>query len=197
MIKIAISGKRHSGKDTLAHMFGDLVYKKLGDKRYNCAYYVAFADSMKEIAKLMFPDLDASCLWGPSEARSAIVKDAFKNGVPLTYRQLLMDLGDYGRAYNPDIWINNLNVSLNKIEKSLPSIIVCTDVRFHNEILYLKKKEFYLVRLIRDENIDVNHASETEQNEFVDGDFNYIVYNNRNLEDLKNKASNIIDSLII
>jgi len=197
MTKIAICGKRNSGKNTVARMCEDEIRQKLGNKLFNGVYHMAFADPIKEIALLMFPNTNTLCLWGSSNERSTVIPDAFKNGSPLTYRQLLMDLGtEVGRAYDANIWVNNFDYHLNKVERSKPSIITCADVRFRNEMDYLRKKDFYIIKLIRNNDSNVDHISETDQDSFEDNDFNYIMYNVSTLENLRKEVSIIIGSLV-
>jgi len=198
MTKIAICGKRNSGKNTVARMCEDEIRKKLGRKIFNGVYHMAFADPIKEIILLMFPNTNTLYLWGSSEERATTIPSAFKNGVPLTYRQLLMDLGtEVGRAYDANIWVNNFDYHLNKVERSKPSIITCTDVRFRNEMDYLRQKDFYIIKLIRNNDSNTDHISETDQDSFEDKDFNYIMYNFGSLEDLRKEVSTIIDSLVV
>src|ERR1039458_1691119 len=114
MFKIAITGKANSGKNTI----GKLLVKGLdtlecaangapNDFHYK-KHFIAFADPLKEIARITFPEIPRKWLYGPSKFRAEVIPGAFKEGVPLTVRQLLCDLGnDYGRRYQSDRWVRS------------------------------------------------------------------------------------------
>lgn len=188
MYKIAICGKANTGKNTLSKM----LVKQLREhnNKYMSASYMAFADPIKEMVGIMFPELPRKFLYGSSKYRDEIVPGAFKEGKLLTIRQLLIDLGTAGREYQPDIWLNNFDKRLNEIYRS---IVVVTDVRFRNEFEHLRNKEFYQIRLYRDTGQpEIQHISETGQQFIQDSEFNYVIKNNGSLNDLKTEISNCI-----
>src|SRR5271170_6405611 len=101
MYKIAITGKANTGKNTV----GKLLVKGLSDQTIDyvnlsgpvmgaSSKFIAFADPIKKMARLAFPIIPRKWLYGPSKFRSEVIPGAFKNGVPLTVRQLLIDLGN-------------------------------------------------------------------------------------------------------
>lgn len=191
MHKIAITGKANTGKNTLSK----LLFEELVDQTdsWQTVEYIAFADPIKEMAKLMFPHLPRKYLFGSSKYRSEIVPGAFKEGQPLTVRQLLIDLGTgVGRAYNETTWLDAFNYAFKKAEKGNKSMVIVTDVRFRNEFDHLKKLGFYQIRLVRDAYTKIDHSSETNQDSIKDEEFNFIINNNGTLEDLKNKVNKII-----
>jgi hypothetical protein len=194
MYKIAISGKANSGKDTIAKLFLD-AYLILNNKLPNFEF-VSFADPIKEMAKLMFPRTKKKILYGPSENRNKIIPGAFKDGQPLTYRRLLQDLGtEIGRAYKEDIWLDVLDYKLEKAPKQR-DFFITQDVRFINEIRFLKDRNYTLIRVKRNSTQTVsNHASETEQDSISDNEFNFIIDNNGTIEDLKEKVINILKTI--
>jgi dephospho-CoA kinase len=197
MYKIAISGKANSGKDTIAKLFLE-VYNILYGKLPNFEF-TSFADPIKEMAMLMFPRTKRKTLYGPSENRNKIIPGAFKDGYPLTYRRLLQDLGtEIGRAYKEDIWLDALDYKLEKAQKHNRDFFITQDVRFINEIKYLKDRNYILIRLKRNSSIIQsisNHASETEQDSISDNEFNFIIDNNGTIEDLKEKVINILKTI--
>ena len=69
------------------------------------------------------------------------------------------------------------------------------DVRFVNECKILKEKKFFIIKLIRDSELKINHISETNQNSIPDEEFDYIVYNNKTLDKLSDQAKQIFDCL--
>jgi len=194
MYKIAITGKANTGKNTLSK----LLFKELGEtiQGYCNAKYLAFADPIKEMIRIAYPEVPRKWLYGSSKFRTEIISGAFKSGVPLTVRQLLIDLGnDFGRAHKPDIWLRNFDIRFNKIIKKNPEVVIVTDCRFRNEFDHLKSLGFYQIRLIRDNDIISNDISETNQDGIADTEFSYVINNNFSLKDLKNHGKKIVSQL--
>lgn len=197
MIKIAISGQARVGKNTLAEMIVNNLTNHF-DSDYNIKSnykIVAVADPIKNMVMQMVPSADRNCLWGESELRSTVVPGNLQDlgGNQLTYRRLLMDLGTLGRKYNPDIWLNALVQDAAK-NKSLKAYIV-SDVRFVNEIEYLKQHGFYMVRLKRPGGPKINDISETAQLAVLDSYFDNVIDNNGSLEELNIHAKMIANKL--
>lgn len=195
MYKIAITGKANTGKNTLSRML--VKQLRLHTKqRYMSAKYLAFADPIKEMIRNMYPSLPKKFLYGSSKYRNEIIPGAFKDGNPLTVRQLLIDLGtEVGRAYNPTVWLDNFDFRF-KLYNYYP-IIVVTDVRFRNEFEHLRKQGFYQIRLYRNTGSPAStHVSETNQDTINDDEFDYVLHNDYTLRDLRGEViSNIIPRL--
>jgi len=198
IIKIAIVGKAGSGKDT--------VYKLIHKNRLNTnstsmvVKKIAFADPVKEIAKIMFPFLTKNILYGPSRLRATEIPNSFKDGKPLTVRQLLIDIGTgLGRSYNEQIWIDNFEqrilsyVKKHSNQYPIDYMIVATDVRFRNEFDIVKNKGFYMIKLERNNHANINDISETQQDEIKDNEFHFILKNNGTIKELEKK---IVDKLM-
>ena len=102
-IKIGICGKQNSGKSLVA----DLLYSLfLPDMAFGPMRFMAFADPIKDIGQMMFPWADKNAWYGSSERRNEWIPDADdKDGKPLTYRQVLIDLGTLARSYDYDHWV--------------------------------------------------------------------------------------------
>lgn len=190
MIKIGISGQARSGKNTLAEMIidhsgTDHAFSKI----------VAMADPIKNMILQMVPNADKECLWGASELRSRELPGNLKDldGNPLTYRRALMDIGSLGRKYNTDIWVNAL---AQDAEKDKSSIYIVSDCRFFNEINYLKKRGFYMIRIKRQDIPRIDDVSETAQLKVPDSFFDYVLENNDSLDGLNNHAKQIINKLV-
>jgi len=189
MLKLAISGKAGTGKDTLTSLL---------EKEFSCSQYfikhMAFADPIKEIVLQMYPQLEREYLFGPSEYRNKIIDGSFKNGKPLTIRELLQDIGEDYKKYNSKIWINALNEKFIKIKDKVDMVIV-SDLRSIDEFDYLKNNHYFLIRIKREDIKYMDHISETEQEKISDSQFNYVIYNNGPLIDLMNHvklASNMV-----
>lgn len=191
MYKIAITGKANTGKNTLSRML--VKQLRLHTKQpHMSAKYLAFADPIKEMIRDMYPSLPKKFLYGSSKYRNEMIPGAFKNGVPLTVRQLLIDLGtEVGRAYNPIVWLDNFDFrfDLNRYHQ----IMVVTDVRFRNEFEHLRKQGFYQIRLYRNTTAPGStHVSETNQDSINDNEFDYIIHNDYSLKDLRVEVANHI-----
>ncbi len=208
MYKIAICGRANTGKNTLSRLLEQEIYW-MNNAEYHARYgkdmtfsskSMAFADPIKEIVMIMFPNSNKECLYGPSHLRAESIPGAFKNGKPLTYRQSLIDIGtEVGRNYNDKIWLENFDARYEQllIQKSPPNFIVVTDVRFRNEFDHLKEKGFFQIRLYRDTGMaPIEHISETGQSSIKDEEFDYVLFNNKSLEDLKEEVQkNIVPRL--
>lgn len=211
MYRVAISGKANSGKNTLAKLLSNQLdqfetnnrmqriisnWKNSWDQEYMqedllakewYCKIMAFADPIKEMVMILFPQTKRESLWGASHLREEVISNCYKDNKPLTYRQVLFDLGtQIGRGYNDNCWLNNFDNRYQQIvAQTSPSLIVVSDCRFRNEFNHLKQKGFYLIRLYRETNQPtINHISETKQSEIKDEEFDYVLHNNQSLEDL-------------
>lgn len=118
----------------------------------------------------------------------------------LSPRIMLQTLGaEWGRAFDPDIWINCL---INRASSWTRTPIVVSDVRYINELKLIKEANGKLIRLKRFKTdkkaVDIgikNHSSETEQLSFRDDQFDFIVVNDGTLEDLYKKIDIIAPKL--
>jgi hypothetical protein len=189
MYKVAICGKANSGKNTLSK----LILKELNKKQRGVfCEYIAFADPIKAMIRLMFPELPEKYLTGPSHYRAEAIPGAFKDGVPLTVRQLLIDLGTRGRSYKENIWLDAFDHTFNNWRTQNKTIVIVTDVRFRNEFDHLQKMGFYQIRLLREAHLKIDHASETNQDTIQDNEFDYVLHNDGTLKDLKNEVQKIV-----
>lgn len=176
-----------AGKNTLATM----LVKHLGLNEQD-AKIVALADPIKRMVLEMVPNARKDCLFGPSELRSEIINDMLKDkaGKPLSYRQLLIDLGTLGRAYCKNVWLNAL-IQDAKLSTDKRAYII-SDVRFSNELEYLKSNNFYMIRIKRNEGPKIDDVSETEQLKIPDDVFHSVIDNNGTLEKLDLSAKETI-----
>lgn len=208
MYKIAICGKANTGKNTLGTILQEEIIKR--DDASSIAQHgkatssfsarsMAFADPIKEIVLIMFPNCNRECLYGPSQLRAEAIPGAFKDGKPLTYRQALCDIGtEVGRAYNDKLWLENFDHRYDDIViRSKHDLVIVTDVRFRNEYEHLKRKGFFQIRLYRETGLPtINHVSETNQSSILDEEFDYVLFNNKSLDDLREEIrTNIVPRL--
>ncbi|MDU4960225.1 MAG: hypothetical protein E6X17_06140 [Sporomusaceae bacterium] len=164
MIVILLSGKAESGKDTFFEMTAER-YAKGNIRR------IAFADALKRIAFEMNWD-------GHKDAAG---------------RRLLQDIGEAGRRYRADLWVDKSLESLR--DYSHGADIVCfTDCRYPNELAGVKnwpglgKATVVTVRIERPGHaITANrdHISETALDDYG---FDYTIINDGTLEDYREKV---------
>jgi hypothetical protein len=187
MYKISITGKMNTGKDTLSK----ILVKEIRTQYpypHQWASYLAFADPIKEMARIMYPQVPKKFFLGSSKYRSEIIPGAFKDGQPLTVRQILKDIGTQGREYQDNVWLNIFDMRFAKISGS--GIVIVSDARFRNELDHLTKKGFYTIRLYRQTNQPTDtHISETDQDGIPDSDFDYVIHNDKGLKDLKQEVA--------
>lgn len=195
MYKIAITGKANTGKNTVGKLLVQEIKHHWSPNRFS-HQFIAFADPLKKMARLAFPQIPRKWFYGSSKFRSEVIPGAFKDGVPLTVRQLLIDLGnDFGRKYQPDIWLRNLDKAFDKLVKKNVPVVVVTDCRFRNEFDHLKSLGFFQIRIVRDTVTKINDASETNQDGIQDSEFDYVIRNNGTKEDLKKIIRQVLPHL--
>jgi hypothetical protein len=178
-LKLAISGRAKTGKNTVASMLVEhLTSHNLKGK------IVGIADPMKHIVKTIFPEALDKCLFGSSELRSNVISDKYidKNGAYLTYRQALLDIGAYGRKYNDNVWLNLMVEDANKSNDI--GVYIISDVRFVIEFDYLKNTGFIMIRVLRDNIETIDDPSENEQDTIPNTKFDYIIHNNKSIDKL-------------
>ncbi len=164
---IVFSGKQFSGKDTVAKV---LLEKFKSFKR------IGIADAIK---------LKYSLKTGLS------VEEIEKNKP--VYRQDLIDLGNWGRAQNPDYWLNSI------IEYEGNTIV--TDIRMKHELDVFRSHGAFTVRVDAKEEVrrkrgklvSGNDTTETELDNIKDWD--YVFDNNGSYEDLQNNIPELIKAI--
>ena len=118
-MKIGICAMKRGGKDS----FGRIAVNEYGFAR------LAFADNVKKLAKKVFPD-------------------EFKTtDKPV---ELLQWFGNTMRQRDPDVWINLLDKDIKVMEAydneyCTTTDIVITDVRYPNEVEFLRNRGFKIV----------------------------------------------------
>lgn len=168
MLKIALGHQARVGKDTFAAAVKSLTCVSSFP---NVVTY-AFSDSLYEIAGII-----------QEFAGVRREKDP----------ELLQNLGTFCRQhYGDDFWINKCN---EKIQKS-NGVILVTDMRYANEMTYLKNNGFITVKITRKDRVidrDPGHKSEID---LLDAEFDYTLTNDGTEEEFREKAIKFVDSLL-
>lgn len=164
---IIFSGKQYSGKDTAA--------KIMLDKMHNfkrCA--------MGDIIKLTYGK------------QHNLTYEEIENNKSM-YRQDLIDLGNWGRAQDPDYW-------LKKIVEQEGNIIV-TDVRVPREYEVFKSHGAITIRIEASREVRASRGKLIGEDDITETgldhikNWDYIIENNSDFENLKKQVLSIINKL--
>ena len=184
---IVVSGKRGSGKDTFADIF---IRKKLIKELSEGIDFskvidfekLSFAQPIKEILSIITDktvkelDENKNC------------KLEFEDKTVRDYYRLIAD--SFKKIFDENIWVRLL---VKKIDKNKRYII--TDLRFKNEYsILLEKFNPVFIRIKRSVEED-NHISETSLDDLPDSNFDFIINNTGNIENLKREIDLFIEKL--
>lgn len=135
--RIALVGKMHAGKSTVA--------RKIAEARYTP---VAFADEVKAIAAVAANAIRVRpSIYYPAKTDIVTQEDIDKR--KSVYRPLLQFIGTYGREQiSQDIWIKIFKA---KYLTGGKEMIVIEDMRFPNEANALRTSGFLIVKIERPE----------------------------------------------
>ena len=199
---ICLIGHKNSGKSTTALLLSE--QRRIAE--------VAFADKMKQIVELVFPEdpLMKHRLYGPSSRREMPFGYRRDDGTYPTAREALTTLGDWGRALQPLLWTDlTIHDALQAAQRrtarflwSKPQYVVITDGRFIREAKAVKRVGGYNIRISRyetDSKVDKSHNSEQEQyHPEMEPLIDYTIHNPNNdhfTEDLADQIRNIIKAI--
>ena len=207
---IGISGKKQSGKNTVAKMLQYFLWCKHANvkpsyedylKYRDLRFYqvrvqiVSFADILKRIVSAMTNcNLDN---FEDDSFKNSLIPDHINKIFPdkekkHTYRELLQYLGtDIFRNLYKDIWVDSLLYRVNKT----PNLnFIVSDVRFPNEAEAIVKKSpvNFIIKVIRNKEENDNHLSETSI-DLVKA--KYIIRNEGSIEQLFNTVKILIDEM--
>lgn len=168
---IGLSGDKGTGK-TLGAQYLEREY---GFKR------VSFATKLKDIAKLLFPfDTIHFSVAGKEKPYKAF---------PWTPREFLVQLGLFMRYWDEDYWVKALKLS----EKDK---VVIDDVRFPNEVEYIRSLGGKLIRIDRYPKLNIYPRSEDASERSLDTykDWDFVIPDCRNIKplDLYNELDNFM-----
>lgn len=185
---IGLIGNKRVGKDT----FADYIVSNLGYKR------LAFADPIKEVAKIIF-NLDDKEL-------DNINKESILSDFHISLRQFYQifgtelmrnDIFKYLPNFPKNIWIHTLLNKITKLKKEGFNKFVISDVRFKEEAYTIFDNNGILIKINKDinsKNID-NHSSETELNNIPNKMIKFNINNNDTLENYYIKINNLMNSI--
>jgi len=164
---IIFSGKQYSGKDTVAK----ILLEQMQDYK-RCA--------MGDIIKLEYG------------AKKGITYEEIEKNKP-NYRQDLIDLGNWGRAKDPDYWLKKI--------VSQDGKIIVTDVRVPHEYEVFKAAGAITIRVDASRETRANRGKLVGETDITEvglddvTDWDYIIENNSDYESLKEKAEDLIKKI--
>jgi hypothetical protein len=185
---IGITGLKRSGKDTI----GNYLVEKHNYIR------LGFADNLKQACKIIF-GFDEKQLYGntketvdeywehsPREILQTVGTDLFRN-----------EFGKYLKNMKPNIWMKSLEKKINNIvqeykENKLgkPKIVI-TDVRFENELEFIRNYNGKIIKVVRD-SIELNQYSLHESETFIQKlKTDFTINNNSTLQNLYNHVEKL------
>jgi len=169
---VGISGKKRSGKDTMAD-----VFVEEGFERH------AFAEPIKDACRTIFNFSDDQVDGDRKEET-----DPYWERTP---REVMQHFGTdaFRETYGEEVWVDSL---IQRLRLRLPPAAVVKDVRFPNEVTGLQERAgAEVIRIDASERLDQDdsHASETALDGY-DG-FDRIVANNGSLADFKQRSRDI------
>lgn len=140
VVVIGLTGRAGSGKDAAAD--------------YLCEHYgfarLAFADSLKRMLEPLLTETghDYAALYEPQ-----LKQVALPGLMLLTPRELMQRLGDWGRAIDPQWWVQILLRSAGLADGGAPihDRILVTDVRYPEEVAALRECGGRILRIERDQ----------------------------------------------
>jgi len=184
---IGLLGKKGSGKDTVGNYIS---------KNYN-GQCESFAKPLKDICKILFlfndeqlygnlkEELDNYWKITPRHAFQYIGTELIRNKI----KELIPNIGD-------NFWIKNMEKRLNDNDNDIDNdndnkkLIIITDVRFQNEVDFIKSKNGIVIKINRDNIINDEHSS--EKNIDYIKNYDYIIDNNDTFESLYLQIDSIL-----
>jgi len=165
---IIFSGKQYSGKDTVAK----ILLEEMHD-------YKRFA--MGDVIKLEYG------------RQKGLTYEEIEKNKPI-YRQGLIDLGNWGRAQDPDYWLKKII--------SQPGKIMVTDVRVPHEYEVFKAAGAISIRVETSRDTRASRGElvgETDVTEIgLDDvkDWDYVIENDSDYESLKTKSLDLVKKIL-
>lgn len=183
---IGITGHKFNGKDTTA----DYIVSKYGYTK------LSFAAPMKEAAKIIFGLTDKQVYGDEKEVIDSYWK--------ITPREILQTFGTdcfrdtFGNKFphiGKQFWIMSAKRQLDKLIDSGIHKIVIADVRFPNEVDFIKSyggKIFKVTRDLNKQQLFSSHSSEASIDTIV---FDKLFHNNGTIDDLHNKIDEVLTNI--
>lgn len=175
---VAFSGKMGVGKTTAALYLKELYkFKK-----------VSFADKLKDVARELFPFED--------QHFSVTGKNVKFNNQDFTPREFLIHLGQFLRYFDKDYFIKATHL------EDMTGRIVIDDLRYLNEVEYLKKLGAKIIRIHRYRKDNpykgefASDPSETELDDYAGWDAQIHEFQNDKIVGLRRRIDQIMQEIL-
>jgi hypothetical protein len=162
---IGLSGKARSGKDAVA----DMCCQVYGWHKYK------LADSLKAMCRNAF-NLTRQQTDGE-------LKDVVAQRYGVAPRQIMIEFGKMCRGFDANFWINEMVQEMLLVPQAQLRTFVIADVRFPNEVEWIKAHNGIVIRLERDVELrgsDIPDYSETALDAY--GGFDLVVQAEHNID---------------
>lgn len=182
-IILGLSGKRGSGKDALSKKLIPLGWERW-----------SFADELKRKIREEFGLTIEQTDGDLKEVPTQYINE---QGKALTPRDIMTLCGAYYRAIDPLYWVKVVFKRLNETPVIGVKKIVITDVRFPNEVAYLKERNAKIIRINRPQELNIYKVPITDHTEtqLDTYNFDYVIPAecNVNFADLEREAKTLND----
>lgn len=173
MVIVAISGKRRSGKSFL----GAQLAREYGFRQ------VSLAAPLKAMVREHF---------GLTTAQTdGDLKEVYDERLGMTPRELMIKFGGFYRSVDQNYWVKKLFDQIKLRPQAQLGRYVITDLRFKNELDWMKRHNALLVRLERDTEFTgepIDDPSEKELDDFTGWDIHVPKEQNVNELDMAKTA---------
>ncbi len=208
---LGISGKKRSGKNTVASIINKLVTEATNLGYFNDPHwapkgrvwtdYMDFQEkSFAYLVKKFSSELTGIPMegWETEEDKAKLLGrewdyvDDNGNKVGMTRRMMLKKLGSDACNQNlhPNVWVNGVFQDFDQIKSKW----LVTDVRFPQEVEAIKSRHGIVIRVVRPSREDGDkHISETALDDYKG--FDYVIVNDGTLEELEEKVRKILEEL--
>jgi hypothetical protein len=181
---ILIGHKMRQGKDTFARMLAELTG---GD-------VMSFADPMKQIISDTFGMTLGELEEAKNDLSSRLWHHRPNPVFPQTYRDILQRFGTEAmkKQFGDDVWAR---LAVDRALWSKSDVVIFSDLRFYPEYLLFKQSEKFrvvTVNIRRGDTLSHDHSSETSLDDF---DYDFVIGNYGSLEDLREPARALAESL--
>jgi len=165
---IGISGKKRSGKDTVASIIAEIL---------DNASVLHFADALRlEVAKATGFSI-------------RYIEEHKEN-----FRLILQGWGtDFRRKiYGHDYWLKEMDKAIGELENYGGKNIIIADVRFENEYDYVKSRNGIMIRIERSVDYSDTHVSETNLD---NKEFDHKILNLGSEIELREKVTKLVEDI--
>lgn len=183
---IALSGKKGSGKDTVADMIVNIMEEKYRNK-YRSVFKKSYAYKLKQIVAILTDTTIEQNL--TTEGKNTYISIFEKT---LGQLQQIVGTECFRNVLDTDIWVKALLYTYTPGD-----VWLITDCRFPNEVESVKNLDGLCIRINRNlcctDSRDLNHPSEIALDNYTN--FDYIIDNNCTLDELRVKVEDLISKI--